>query len=67
MGSRDRLGALFIVAEGLLVNVPRQGFPKEGGAGFELTSVLVEIQMTFLNGGNCIRVWKEAGLHKDHI
>lgn len=34
MGSCDRLGALFVVAEGLLVNLPRQGLSKEGRGGF---------------------------------
>lgn len=40
---------------------PGEGFPRRGGAGFELTSVLVETQMTFLNGATVSGSGKKLG------
>lgn len=61
MGPRDRLGTSFIVAEGLLLNLARQGRVSQRGEWQVLTDMgLGRNKMTFFNWGNYTRLWKRS-------
>ena len=59
MGSHSKGRSLVYCGQRLVI-FPGKGFPRRGGVGFWLICGLIEIQMTFSNCGNSIRLWKRG-------